>query len=31
VGVSNYSLAEIDELERATGQRPSVNQIERGR
>jgi diketogulonate reductase-like aldo/keto reductase len=28
VGVSNYSLAQIDELERATGQRPVVNQIE---
>jgi diketogulonate reductase-like aldo/keto reductase len=28
VGVSNYSLAQIDELERATGQLPSVNQIE---
>lgn len=27
-GVSNYSLAQIDELERATGQLPSVNQIE---
>jgi diketogulonate reductase-like aldo/keto reductase len=28
VGVSNYSLAQIDELDRATGQLPSVNQIE---
>jgi diketogulonate reductase-like aldo/keto reductase len=28
VGVSNYSLAQIDELEGATGQLPSVNQIE---
>src|SRR5947209_3070585 len=28
VGVSNYSLAQIDELEHAAGQRPSVNQIE---
>ena len=28
VGVSNYSLAQIDELERATGQLPAVNQIE---
>jgi diketogulonate reductase-like aldo/keto reductase len=28
VGVSNYSLAQIDELERATGQVPAVNQIE---
>ena len=28
VGVSNYSLAQIDELERATGVLPSVNQIE---
>jgi diketogulonate reductase-like aldo/keto reductase len=28
VGVSNYSLAQIDELEHATGQLPSVNQIE---
>jgi diketogulonate reductase-like aldo/keto reductase len=30
VGVSNYSLAQIDELKRATGQLPSVNQIEWG-
>ena len=28
VGVSNYSLAQIDELERTTGQLPQVNQIE---
>jgi 2,5-diketo-D-gluconate reductase A len=28
VGVSNYSLAQIDELEGATGQLPAVNQIE---
>ena len=28
VGVSNYSLAQIDELERATGHLPAVNQIE---
>ena len=28
VGVSNYSVSQIDELERATGQRPAVNQIE---
>jgi 2,5-diketo-D-gluconate reductase A len=28
VGVSNYSLAQIDELESVTGQLPSVNQIE---
>jgi 2,5-diketo-D-gluconate reductase A len=27
VGVSNYSLAEIDELVRATGEAPAVNQI----
>jgi 2,5-diketo-D-gluconate reductase A len=27
VGVSNYSIAQIDELIAATGQRPSVNQI----
>jgi diketogulonate reductase-like aldo/keto reductase len=27
VGVSNYSLAEIDELIAATGERPAVNQI----
>jgi diketogulonate reductase-like aldo/keto reductase len=27
VGVSNYSLAEIDELTRATGQTPAVNQV----
>jgi len=30
VGVSNYSLEQIDELEQATGERPSVNQIEWG-
>lgn len=28
VGVSNYSLGQIDELERATGRLPAVNQIE---
>jgi 2,5-diketo-D-gluconate reductase A len=28
VGVSNYSLQQIDELERATGHVPAVNQIE---
>jgi 2,5-diketo-D-gluconate reductase A len=28
VGVSNYSLGQIDELERATGVLPAVNQIE---
>lgn len=28
VGVSNYSLEQIDELERATGRLPAVNQIE---
>jgi len=28
VGVSNYSVAQIDELERATGELPAVNQIE---
>ena len=28
VGVSNYSVPMLDELERATGQLPSVNQIE---
>jgi diketogulonate reductase-like aldo/keto reductase len=27
IGVSNYSLAQIDELINATGQRPAVNQI----
>ena len=27
IGVSNYDPAEIDELVRATGQRPAVNQI----
>jgi 2,5-diketo-D-gluconate reductase A len=27
IGVSNYSLAEIDELQRATGELPAVNQI----
>jgi len=30
VGVSNYSLDQIDELERATGEKPAVNQIEWG-
>lgn len=30
VGVSNYSLAQIDELVRATGDTPAVNQIEWG-
>jgi 2,5-diketo-D-gluconate reductase A len=28
VGVSNYSVSQIDELQRATGRLPSVNQIE---
>ena len=28
VGVSNYSVRQIDELERATGRLPAVNQIE---
>jgi 2,5-diketo-D-gluconate reductase A len=28
VGVSNYSVGQIDELERATGRLPAVNQIE---
>ncbi len=28
VGVSNYSLAQLDELERATGRLPTVNQVE---
>src|ERR671918_527471 len=28
VGVSNYSIRQIDELERATGRLPAVNQIE---
>jgi 2,5-diketo-D-gluconate reductase A len=28
VGVSNYSVSQIDELERATGRFPAVNQIE---
>jgi 2,5-diketo-D-gluconate reductase A len=28
VGVSNYSVSQMDELERATGQLPAVNQIE---
>ena len=28
VGVSNYSVSQIDELERTTGQLPAVNQIE---
>ncbi len=30
VGVSNYSLPEIDELTRSTGQTPAVNQIDWG-
>src|SRR6476646_6922799 len=30
LGVSNYSVAQLDELERATGRLPSVNQIEWG-
>jgi len=30
VGVSNYSVAQLDELERATGELPAVNQIEWG-
>jgi 2,5-diketo-D-gluconate reductase A len=30
VGVSNFGLAEIDELTRATGQAPAVNQIDFG-
>jgi len=30
VGVSNYSIEQIDELERATGELPAVNQIEWG-
>jgi len=30
VGVSNYSVSQLDELERATGRLPSVNQIEWG-
>lgn len=30
VGVSNYSVAQLDELDRATGRRPAVNQIEWG-
>lgn len=30
VGVSNYSLPEIDELTRSTGQAPAVNQIDWG-
>jgi 2,5-diketo-D-gluconate reductase A len=30
VGVSNYSVGQIDELERATGRLPAVNQIEWG-
>src|SRR6202035_971702 len=29
VGVSNYDIAQIDELTAATGQRPAVNQIPR--
>ena len=28
VGVSNYSVSQVDELQRATGQLPAVNQIE---
>ena len=28
VGVSNYSVHQLDELDRATGRRPAVNQIE---
>ena len=28
VGVSNYSVSQIDDLQRATGRRPAVNQIE---
>ena len=28
IGVSNYSVAQLDELERATGRRPSLNQVE---
>jgi 2,5-diketo-D-gluconate reductase A len=28
VGVSNYTVAQLDELEQATGEMPSVNQIE---
>jgi diketogulonate reductase-like aldo/keto reductase len=28
VGVSNYDIAQLDELERATGRLPAVNQIE---
>jgi 2,5-diketo-D-gluconate reductase A len=28
IGVSNYSVSQIDELQRATGQLPAVNQIE---
>jgi 2,5-diketo-D-gluconate reductase A len=30
VGVSNYSIEQLDELEQATGERPAVNQIEWG-
>lgn len=30
VRVSNYSVAQLDELDRATGRRPAVNQIEWG-
>jgi diketogulonate reductase-like aldo/keto reductase len=30
IGVSNYSVAQLDELHRATGRLPSVNQIEWG-
>jgi diketogulonate reductase-like aldo/keto reductase len=30
VGVSNYSVEQLDELDRATGQLPAVNQIEWG-
>ncbi len=28
IGVSNYTIEQMDELERATGERPTVNQIE---
>ena len=30
VGVSNYSITQLDELDRATGERPEVNQIRWG-
>jgi diketogulonate reductase-like aldo/keto reductase len=30
IGVSNYSVAQLDELHRATGRLPSVNQVEWG-